>query len=663
MTDARAWAALDDRWLVHALAGLIDGTGHWDAGALGGIERTGAYLRGAWDPAEPGEGPGKAGEGSWTRFIGRIGAVALRAAVAPTRDERRQRQLALLEMWAETPFADPAARLRTGIVDTERAAVRDGRGAAVRVGWGRDRRCKFIDLRTGDAEPPSLGEIEEVAEVPRGWGSAEQVRRLVALVRERGPVPWDRQAVDLLRDGTGLGRAAASLALAGMVSLSYRPTLDADERATLRLKTAEAEAANRELARIGAAERLELLADVLPEDPADLWEPGGMRPVAERIAEAWRARYGRRTVVPEPTLSAVVERGSSPLSAGRFCAALTDPAGEPTLRTDLDTWLRRTDYGCTAADERWQIVRFGELLSGAVPNLPWAYAELPAGDPVRDGVPGFVALLKERLNHPGLLLDAGYFRHEGDEPITELREVFGGRPYAGPERLDVATVDDGLTVGAEGLINRWGYRDNTRLYFRPALYGDDERSKRLAAASAPGVGRSELEAVEWLRGPVCARMVDRIASGALPAGRYEADPVASAPGVVASVAGKLGLDQDPAVLYLQLLVLPRPTDRGVRAWNGWTAARHQEAAAALVARGLAVADKRARAGRQVFLPGGWAPAPKKFYQPIEVWKADLHGLRLGYLGRVEDTLPLPTRTLPELFAEGWARVEAGEGPS
>ncbi|MFF7649216.1 hypothetical protein ACFZCY_05040 [Streptomyces sp. NPDC007983] len=662
MTDARAWAALDDRWLVHALAGLIDGTGHWDAGALGSIERTGAYLRGEWDPAEPGEGPGTAGEGSWARFIGRIGAVALRAASAPTRDERRQRQLALLEMWAETPFADPSARLRTGIVVTESAAVRDGRGAAVVVGWRRDRRRRFVDLRTGDADPPSLGEIEEVAEVPRGWGSAEQLRRLVTLVRERGPAPWDREAVDLLRDGTGLGRATASLVLAGMVSLSHRPTLDADERATLRLKTAEAEDAHSELGRVGAADRLELLADVLPDDPADLWEPGGMRTVAERIAQAWRARYGRRTVVPERTLSAVVERGPFPLTAGRFCAAFTDPAGESTLRADLDTWLRRTDYGCSAADERWDIVRFRELLSGAVPGLPWAYAELPAGDPVRDGVPRFVALLKERLNHPGLLLDAGYFRHTGDEPITELREVFGGRPYAGPERLDVATVDDGLTVGAEGMIDRRGYRDSTRLYFRPALYGDDERSKRLSAASAPGVGRRELETVEWLRGPVCARIVDRIASAALPAGRYETDPAASAPGVVSSVAGKLGLDQDPAVLYLQLLVLPRPADRGVRTWNGWTAARHQEAAAALVGRGLAVEDKRARAGRQLFLPGGWAPAPKKPHQPMEVWKADLHGLRLGYDGRVEDPLPLPTRTLPELFAEGWARVEAGEGP-
>ncbi|WP_262700129.1 MULTISPECIES: hypothetical protein [Streptomyces] len=657
------WTAVDDQGVVPALGGLIEGTGMWRTGTLACMERTGRFLTGEWDPPGPeGEdGPGIAGEGSWARFIGRIGAVALRAAVAPTRPERRERQLALLEMWAESPFADPAARLRTGTVVTERTAVRDGRGAAVGVGRSREGRRRFVELRTGDAEPPSLGEIEEVAEVPRGWGSAEQLRRLVALVRERGPVPWDREAVALLMDGTGMGRAVASLAMAGMVSLSYRPLLDADERATLRLKTAEAEDAHSELARVGPAERLELLADVLPEDPAELWEPGGMRPVAERLAEAWRARYGRRTLVPERTFGAVVEMRPFPLTAGRFCAAFTDPAGEPTLRADLDTWLRRTDYGCSAADERWQIVRFEELLSGAVRNLPWIYAELPAGDPVRDGVPGFVGLIGERLNHPELLLDAGFFRNGENEPVTALREVFGGRPYAGPERLDVATVDDGLTVGAEGAIDRRGYRNATRLYFRPAFYGDDERSKRLSAASATGVGRRELDAVEWLRGPVCARIVERVAGASLPVGAYESNPAASAPDLVARVADALGVGQDAAALYLQLLAPPAPTDRNVRTWNGWQTARHQKAAATLVERGLVTEDKRPRAGRQVFLPGEWIHA-KKPYQPMEAWKAELIGLGRSYNGRLENPLPLPTRTLPELFAHAWSLVEKGEGP-
>ncbi|WNE96426.1 hypothetical protein PS467_14325 [Streptomyces luomodiensis] len=658
-----AWAALDDRGVVPALGGLIDGTGMWRPGALGAIERTGRFLAGTWDPPGPeGEdGPGIAGEGSWVRFIGRIGAVALRAAAPSTRPERRERLLALLEMWAESPFADPGARLRTGIAVTERLAVRDERGAAVSVGWSGKGRRQFVDLRTGDAEPPGLGEIEEVAEVPRGWGSAEQLRRLVALVRERGPVPWDREAVSLLRERTGLGRPAASLALAGMLERMYVPFLDDQERATLRLKAAEAEDGSSELARLRAAGRLELVADVLPDDPAELWEPGGMRGVAERLAEAWRARYGARTVVPERTFNAVVELGLLRVSAAEFCAAFTGPAAEPGLSAPLDTWIKNSDYGPLVTDAQWDIVRFTERLHSVVPNLGWVYAALPAGDPVREGAPGLVRLLLERLDHPGLLLRAGHPAAGLGRTAADLHDRFGFRPYAGPERLDVASIDDGLTVVTDGAVDRRGYQGPPRLYFRPAFYGDDERSRTLSAVTA-GFHREDLPIVEWLRGPACARIVERIESASLPAGAYESNPAASAPEVVARVAGTLGIDEDAAALYLQLLALPAPTDRNVRTWNGWKAPQHQKAAGVLVERGLVTEDTRPRAGRKVFLPGEWVHA-KKPYQPMEAWKAELIGLRRSYNGRLENPLPLPTRTLPELFAHAWALVEKGEGPA
>src|SRR3954470_14283803 len=95
LVTARAeMAALDDHGVASALSGLVDGSGYWTRdGALAGIERTGRYLAGTWDPAAPDGDPGKAGEGSWARFIGRIGAVALRAVAPSTREERRQRLL------------------------------------------------------------------------------------------------------------------------------------------------------------------------------------------------------------------------------------------------------------------------------------------------------------------------------------------------------------------------------------------------------------------------------------------------------------------------------------------------------------------------------------------------------------------------------------------
>ncbi|MFI0728124.1 hypothetical protein ACH4S9_03755 [Streptomyces sp. NPDC021225] len=656
-------AALDDHGVVGALSGLINGPGYWTwGGTLAGIERTGRYLAGTWDPDAPDGDPGKAGEGSWARFIGRIGAVALRAAAPSTPEEGRQRLLALLEFWAEGPFADPEARLRTGVVrpaEDAPQAVRDERGAAVAVGWaGRDGR-KFIDLRMGDADPPSLGTIEEVHEVPRGWGSAEQLRRLVGLVRERGPVPWDPEAVALLRDGTGMGRAAASFALAGLFDRMH-----VLRREVLRLKVAEAEDGGSELARLTPLERLELLADVLPEDPAELWEPQGMREVAERIAEAWRERYGRRTVVPERTHNAVVELQMLRLSAAAFCAAFTNPTAEPGLSAPVDSWIKCADHGpmVTDAKARWDVAMFEDRLLSIVPNLFWVYAELPAGDLVREGAPGLVRVFQERLNHPGLLLDAGTLNRKVGSSVAELHERFGYQPYAGPVRLDVASIDDGLTVVADGVVDRRGDLTRTRLFFRPAFYGADERSRALTGARADSRYDRELGFVEWLRGPDCARIVERIESAALPVGAYESNPAASAPDVLAQVAGGLGIAEDAAALYLQLLVLPAPTDRNVRTWNGWKTARHQKAAAVLVERGLVVEDKRPRAGRQVFLPGEWIHA-KKPYQPMEAWKADLIGVERSYNGRLENPLPLPTRTLPELFAHAWALVENGAGPS
>ncbi|MEV0302644.1 hypothetical protein [Streptomyces prasinus] len=667
LTARAETVALDDRGLADALGGLVDSLGYWGGkGALAAVERTGRCLAGTGEPTGPDEGPGIAGEGSWTRFIGRIGAVALRAAVEPTRDERRRRLLALLEIWADSPFADPRARMRTGLVRVAEGGpvvVRDERGAAVVVGWPTEGLRKFVDLRAGEPDPPGLGVIEEVTDVPHGgWGDAGQVRRLVELVRERGPVPWDLDAVSVLRDGTGMGRAAASFALAGMLGRGYLPYLDDGERRIHRLKVAQIEDGVQEPGRMGSLDRLELLADVLPEDPAELWEPQGMRAVAERIAHAWRERYGRRTVVPERTFDAVIELRPFPLSAGRFCAAFTDHASTRGLGSDLGTWLQNSEFGPFLIAEGWDLNDFRDVLRVAVPNLFRVYAELPSGDPVRAGAPGLLRALRERVDHPGLLLDVGILSRTVGHRVADVHGRFGSRPYAGPEPLEVASVDDGLTVVVDGVVDRRGDRSQPRLYFRPAFYGDDERSRTLLAARADFSHTPEIEIVEWLRGPACGRFIERLEGSSPPPGSYETNPAVSAPDVLGQVAGGLGVDEDAAALYLQLLTLYAPSDRNIRTGNDWKAARHQKAAAVLVERGLVVEDKRARAGRRIFLPGEWLHAGKP-YQPMEAWKAELLGVERSYNGRLENPLPLPTRTMPELFAHAWELVQGGRGPS
>ena len=87
------------------------------------------------------------------------------------------------------------------------------------------------------------------------------------------------------------------------------------------------------------------------------------------------------------------------------------------------------------------------------------------------------------------------------------------------------------------------------------------------------------------------------------------DPCVSAPELVTQVADTLGIPHDSARYFLQIAALPNPTDKNVRAWNGWKPKQLTNAATPLVEQGLVVQENR-RAGRTRFLPGDWLPKTK-----------------------------------------------------
>ena len=87
------------------------------------------------------------------------------------------------------------------------------------------------------------------------------------------------------------------------------------------------------------------------------------------------------------------------------------------------------------------------------------------------------------------------------------------------------------------------------------------------------------------------------------------DPCVSAPELVTQVADMLGIPHDSARYFLQIAALPNPTDKNVRAWNGWKPKQLTNAATPLVEQGLVVQENR-RAGRTRFLPGDWLPKTK-----------------------------------------------------
>ncbi|MFI6901498.1 hypothetical protein ACIBKY_09560 [Nonomuraea sp. NPDC050394] len=616
---------LDEEELAKALADLVNAQGLLTYQAGRQIAFTVAFLSGEVPPeAVKGAMPGSFHD--WTDLIGRLGGLAVRAISPATPAPRRAAILALLELWSGSRLAEPG--LRRGVADAPGPTGHlSAEGAHLTLdvtpnwpGIYQARRRRFIEYGTA----PRAGEVLDVsAELPTGWATPRTLAAFVDRLRERGPAEHDPEAVELLCAETGLGRPAAALLLAGLPGLDSwgRDFLPAESREVLGLKPAEAVVARDELKPLTRQERRDLLDAAVPADPWD------QKALARGLAEAWTARFGRRPRVPE---DAVTAARTLPLRlpAARALGALTDPSSVAELNRDHDTWLAGNRY-----HEAVEPVSLDDLLADLALALPWAYATLPGGHPVRAGLPAALDLVRRRLNHPGLLLRGGPMEADG----------FTGEPYRGKLDDEVTAVDDGLTIVVT----------HGQTFFRPALLGGDARSRLQLSLETPWDTRTPpARVVELLRSDGYTRMAER--TPLLEAGRWEADPRASAPAVLAAAADTLSLDEDPAVLYLQLLTLLEPTDRNVRTWNDWTPARHKKAAAVLSERGLVMAAKRERAGRGLFLPGGWTKG-KAPDLPAETWKLEaLYPLTLGRR--------LPETSLPELFERAWQRVREGQGP-
>ena len=142
------------------------------------------------------------------------------------------------------------------------------------------------------------------------------------------------------------------------------------------------------------------------------------------------------------------------------------------------------------------------------------------------------------------------------------------------------------------------------------------------------------------------------------------DPLTVVPQLVAKVSTTLGVSENAARYYLQLLAWPDPTDAHVRRWNSWQKADIVAAAQELVALNFVVEAKRPRSRRSFFLQGGWAEAVPP-HLPLESWKVESLAFHPNASGsKYEPALrvavaPLPA---PEWFAECWERSQGEDAP-
>ncbi|WP_183091237.1 hypothetical protein [Streptomyces radicis] len=584
--------------------------------------------------AEPRTAPW--GSGDWTGLLGRLHALAYHATGPAVDDPAREALLLLLTAVAEGPLAGGAGALRTTVLNESGTVPQCGghvlrRGSRTVVILGRPSHPGQNDRHTwlavdhdpeGAFGPVAHFTTAKAYPVAPGPGTAF-LTELVRLVRERGPLPWRPEAPAAFAEATGAGTVQATLLLAGLTQAPRTP-------ADLGLKVGQA----RKAAALLPPESHELLAALLRDDPAALWESG---PDTEAAARRWTALFGTRLRIPEEL--------ADELDVGGMGEAVLNPQDTPWLART--TTQRLGERGRVEADDSTLLPsRF--LLTGAICALVALGHGLPYGHPLRAALPEGLAALRRRLADPGLLLDLHLHWSADGQPTAKRIRAAHGMPDEG------GAGPDGMTrVGDAFVLAPW-YSGSEYLWLRPAgLTGPDDPALGLVEGLLPPSSDGHLTHLRTLLGTDIDRLLAAGHGDADGFTGYAQDPTLSVPGLVAEVAAHHGLGEDAAALYLQLLALPSPTDRARARWTGWKPARAKRAAAELSATDLVVTAQRSRAGRKLFLPCGWLERSSPLL-PVETWKAGLYPLE----GRI-----VPLTPVPELFTRAWARVTAGDGPA
>ncbi len=598
----------------------------------------------------------------WLHLLGRLDVLAHAVAAPLTDPAHRSSLVLLLGELTKGPLADRGATLREIVLaepadrtNTSRPAthrqgevLRRGDRTVIILGHRRQYTDGTVHWLAVDHDPS--GEFGPVAHFTtvEERGTEERVgaawtAKFCRIAALRKAVPWDAARAAAFAGLTGIGTTRATLLLSPPPGLLHWG--NAQVPAEYDLKPAEVRAAQNWLRGHDHDGIADVWAALLPtDDPKRLWTDG---PDLDAGAEAWIRHFGRLVTLPEEaqatvqgvpitTIEAVLNPGHTPWLTGTTTFRLTgDGHGTPQL-----------------APEDASAVPASGALGTTIRALRWLAYHLPADSPLRPLMPRTATALRERLADPELLLDLDLVRTaKGASLAAVLRPHFGLPAEGGAD-------PDGLVRCGPALVLTPYHAEFERVWLRPAaLTGPDDPLLELLDGLSDsywfGTERAAIQSV--LRGEperlaASAAAVTATGDGAA----WLQNPQLSAPQLVAEVARTHGIGEDAAALHLQLLALPDPTDRNTARWTGWKPARLKRARAELAAAGLVLEAKRARAGRSLFLPGGWQEA-KSPALPVETWKAALYELPTHQP-------VLPHLPVPELFALAWQRTVDGDAP-
>ncbi|MFF3614916.1 DNA-binding protein [Streptomyces sp. NPDC002580] len=628
-----------------------------------------AAVREPAAPLHPDERRLPVGRPGLETLVDRIGALAFRAAAVTTSEDHREALRALLtefdalglDQTAESsPWRKVDLHLAPGRLGTLPGDLREGvRNGLLPLGDG-----SFITfLRSSSTDEDGCvltGYFHDPAgafATPEPFtlrssaplGKDADADRLGVFLRElaaRGPAPWFPRAAEEFARLTGVTETTARLIVAGLprIDMYERTFLTTAARDAIGVKAAPAAVAKDELRGVDPTLRSAVVAALLPAEPALLWTEG---PDWAAAAEVWISGMGRRPAVPEELLNdAVRALKHSQWHAREALPALLDPAGEPRLTRNLEWAVDGDRVKPVGTDTNGFTAR---TLIGAIGLSSWLAHRLPAGDPVRAALPAALAAVHDRLAHPGLVLDLDQYVSLSDFRKTAGAPTEVGTGFERYGAVVLATVDDQPAPGIRvALLDEAGQDP-----YLPALRVDGQRPY-LAEVSLRLARSPRFAAL--LADPGEPREGERGKDGTW----WPQDPGRSVPDLVTEVAKEHGIGEDAATVYLMLLAMPDPTDRMTARWTGWKPARLKAARAELAGTGLVVEATRTRAGRSLFLPGGWVD-PKAPRVPLERWKLPLFGDLLNGEEALLGVI-VPTEPPAELYRRAWQLVRQGDGP-
>ncbi|NXY94265.1 DNA-binding protein [Streptomyces sp. BR123] len=604
---------------------------------------------------------------AWHRLLEQPAVLAYRAVAAGIADEQREALLALLREVDRLGLASAAGgRWRLARIHLARRELLNkpvtarhpyrnsilplGGGAFLATGWDCEPTGDGFELEAVQYDPAGRFTVPGPYTLRRHTLLGDPGRRPDWLTRFldeaalRGPAPGRPAAAEEFARLTGVSGTLARLVVAGLPAVDHHEHsfLTAGQREAIGVKAGDAAVARDDLKGLAADLRRSLVAALLPADPARLWTDG---PDVAAAAEVWNRRVGRRVPVPE-WLTNEAHRGVGTWwPALRSLPAVLDPAAAPQLSTDVP-WevrdgravLRVPDAGAFSP----------EVLTGAVAMAAWLAHRLPAGDPLRALLPAALTAVRQRLAHPQLLLEIGAFtapaefRRAAGAPTgtSEHFEEYGAVVLPLTEGTSVPALRPSLldSTGSDPYVPLLRPTDQRPLPVEAALrcVHEPRFASLLADPGAPAAGTADKDGTWWPQ-----------------------DPGRSVPELVAEVRAAYGLGADAAVLYLMLLAMPDPTDRNTARWTGWKPARLKAARAELAATDLVVTAARTRAGRTLFLPGGWVE-PDSPSLPLEEWKTPMYGLLAGRVPLLG--VLVPAEPVAALYRRAWQRVRDGDVP-